>query len=427
MSRVQRGGLAVVALAGLLIAGGASAAARWRVRTVVGANRHVGYAQLAVSENGAAALAWLAGKGPQVCLGGSSCPKPPPWHGFSVMLARRTAANGLGRPIRLSAHAGWPVFVAQLSSGVTYVAWNGYRGGRWRIVAIDHGHRSAPSLLPVHAQLQGLYTGRSRQAAAVWVTVASPAFLIHYAFLGPHGRLHRQGHISMVSRQATYPGLAVNDSGDLAATWGRGPRWTIPMLALCDARNHCVTRQLAARTSQYVSPTVSLADDGTAVDLFGLHSLWGAVARVDRPGVSVVKIADGGRPVVTSDGNGGAASMFNPTPVTLAWTFLAPGHTAFTEPLRVPDPDASNSPVVSANLAGQFVAAWSDGDGQLRASVGAGTRPGRPVALVSPGFVTPAATTQLAGIDGRGNALVAWEGFGDQGWMGLFLASHSAR
>jgi hypothetical protein len=273
----------------------------------------------------------------------------------------------------LSSHGFGGLYVAQ-SASVTYVAWTELGHPGWRIAAIDQGRVSKPTVLPANAQLQGLFTGRSRQVAAVWITPASPAFFVHYAFLGVNGRLRRQGNISMMVRGVSYPEVAINDQGDLAVAWVDAPKaGGGTMLVLCDARGLCSRpRRLAvpvAQPSEVEEVAVSLADNGTAAVMAayfdggpypGLsRGLWTVVGHVDRHQESSSKLASWGElPVAVGSGAAGATAMFNTSSVTLAWTFLDPATGRFIRPMPVPGTGDSSPPSIAASLNGQFLAAW---------------------------------------------------------------------
>ena len=395
------------------------------------ADQQVFDTQLAISESGDAVVGWLQGRPPVVCAGGP-CLHPRPWHGFKVMVAQGTTAGGFGRPIEVNAHGYDDVFAAQLSSGISYLAWDPVKGRGWRIVAIDQGRVSKPMVLPADAQLQGLFTGRKREAAAVWATPGNPAWHLHYAFLGPNGRLGRQGTLALLRGDFTYPSIALNDRGQFAALWTKGSQSdSSAFLAVCDAHGRCSQphRLGAVVTSAY--NTVALTDRGTAVALVGARSgLWAAIARVGRSGVRSVRVSSTGiDPIAVPDGVGGVAATFVPSPTSVTWTFLDPSTGRFSglSPRTVP---AGAPPAeVAASLSGRFVFSWSASDG-LRVMTGAGTRVGQSTVILGSQDaeqgdfnVYDTLSDDYVGIDGRGNVVITWE----NGTHGLTAAVHLAR
>jgi hypothetical protein len=356
------------------------------------------------------------------------------------MFAPGTAAGGFGHPRQLSSKGRGGVYAAQLSSGVSYVAWNQVGSPSWRIAAIDHGHVSKPTVLPANAVLQGLFTGHSRQAVAVWITPGNHLSAVHYAFLGPRANLRRQGDIARVaSRNFTYPQIAVNDSGDLAAVWTEGPKLTAAELAWCDARGHCVSPKYLNIQSATPYLSIALTDQGTVAALVNARpsSIWTAVAHVGRSSVRVSRLAAGGAPMAVSEGQAGVAAMFSPSYRRLARTFLNPATGRFTTPERVRDSRANAPPQIAANLSGQFVASWFHAHGgsyELRASTGNGIN-ATPHSLreVAPAREHPGQpqsswtgelNTGVIGISGRGYAVVIWERLMSSGPHGLYVGLH---
>jgi hypothetical protein len=360
------------------------------------------------------------------------------------MFAQGTAGGGLGRRRELSAHGLGGVYAAQTSSGVSYVAWNEVGRG-WRIAAMAHGHTSRPTVLPARAKLQGLFNGHSRQVAAVWITPGHPRASVHYAFLDRHARLARQGNIARIAaRSFTYPQIALNDQGDLAAVWTqglgfRGAGGRTAELAWCDARGRCVRpRQLAVPgATPYLS--VAVTDRGAVVALVGAHPhLWAAVAHIGRPGVRVSRLAVGAAPMAVSEGSAGVAAMFSPRKNRLAWTFFDPARGRFTKPRAVPDSDANGPPQMAASLAGNVLASWfhpthrNGRPPELRVAIGKGTAAGkrRVVARAGQGPTQTASiwsaeqNIRTAGLSGKGSAMVIWERGTPQGPHGLYYAIH---
>ena len=411
---------------------------RWHTHRLVPAGKYVGGVQLAVSETGAAFLAWVQGTPPRICVHA-----PCGHRGFRVMFAQGTAGGGFGRSRELSADGLGGIYAAQLSAGISYVAWNEVARTRWRIVAIQHGHVSKPTVLPAGAKLQGLFTGHSRQVAAVWVSPGKPRWTVHYAFLDRHARLARQGNIAQIGAPSfTYPQIALNDQGDLAAIWaqgsrqhhGRGGAFPDVKLAWCDARGHCVASRRLAVPNPTPYLTVAVTDRGTVVALVGAHPrVWSAVAHVGRPGVRVSKLAVGASPMAVSQGVAGVAAMFSPRRGRLAWTFYDPAKGRFTRPRAVRDSSANGSPQLAASLAGQVLASWFHAtrrSSELRAVVGNGTKRSRRRVVASAGQ-RPAQTYSVwsaernigaSGISGRGNAIVTWELGTQNGPHGLYYA-----
>jgi hypothetical protein len=412
----------------------------WGEDVLVSASHHVSGTQLAVSESGAAVIGWLQGRGRAFCP--ESCPSGTrPFHGLRVMVARGTVAGGFGKPRELTAHGAGGLYVAQLSSGLTHVAWTVVGHQAWMIAAISHGHVSKPTVLPKDAQLQGLYTGRSRQAAAIWATPGNPRWSIHYAFLGPRGQLRRQGNIARLTRDFTYPRAALNDRGELAALWTQGTYK--PVLGLCTARGRCAAPRRLPIPG--LSMALALADDGAVVVLGGNkggvgglgpgpHPLQAVIAHVGRRKERVVTMpAAGFGAVATSDGRAGAVALVDPRRDSPAWTFLRAGSDTFTRPQptsdRMVDGDFT---VLAANLKGGFVAAWNhftafaNGSNEISASLGSGTKPREPVTIVG-ASQEPDPATIRTGIDGHSNAIVTWSQFSGQGTKGLFENIHLRR
>ena len=412
----------------------------WHAHVLAPASTYVGGSQLAVSETGAAVVAWVQGPPSNACGQVSCGGRGHPWPGFKVMDAQGTAGGGFGRARELSPHGLGGVYSAQLSSGISYVAWNetGRRG--WRIAAVSHGHVSKPTVLPADAKLQGLFTGHSRKVAAVWINPGYPRWSVHYAFLDRHARITRQGNIARIAAQSfTFPQISLNDQGDLAAMWTQGSRFRAgehrAELAWCNARGRCVAPRRLAMPGATPYLTVAVTDRGTVVGLVGAHPrVWTVVAHVGRPGVRVSALAVGGAPIAVSQGRGGVAAMFSPRQSRLAWTFFDPSRSRFTKPRAVPDPRANAVPQLAANLAGEVVASWfhttrrNGRPAELRAVIGSGTSPGRRKVVVSAGQ-GPAQSTSMwsaeqnvhvVGISGNGNAVITWTRATPQGPRGLF-------
>jgi hypothetical protein len=361
------------------------------------------------------------------------------------MEAQGTAGGGFGRPHELSPHGLGGVYTAQVSSGISYVAWNETDRRGWRIAAISHGHISRPTVLPADAKLQGLFSGHSRQVAAVWITPGYRRWAVHYAFLDRHARIARQGNIARIAaRSFTYPQISLNDEGDLAAIWTEGSRFrtgaNAAELAWCDARGRCVAPKQLAIPGATPYLTVAVTDRGTVVGLVGAHPrVWTVFAHVGRPGVRVSSLAVGGAPIAVSQGSAGAAAMFSPSKNRLAWTFFDPARGRFTKPRAVLDSSANAVPQLAANLSGEVIASWFHTTGQngrhaeLRAVTGSGTSSGRRRVVVSAGQA-PGQTTSMwsaeqnarvVGISGKGNAVITWIRATPQGPRGLFYDTHS--
>jgi hypothetical protein len=399
--------------------GDGAAGAVWHVGTIVSRNTFTADPQLAVSDSGDAVLGWVQGRAPVVCSEGPCRQPGGPWRGFKVMVAQGTAAGGLGRPIELSAHGYGHVFVAQLSSGVSYLAWDPFKGRGWRLVAVDRGRVSRPTVLPVNAQLQGLFTGRKREAAAVWATPGNPAWEIHYAFLGTRGRLGRQGNLAQITgHDFTYPSVAINDRGELAAVWTTAPQFgNRVFLATCDVRARCSEPRPLALPAAKPYANVALTDSGTVAVTVGARSgLWAAIGQVDRAGVQRMRVASTGtEPFAAPDGVAGVAATFTPASDSIAWTFLNPSTGRFSRPMIRSATAGASPPEVAASLSRRFVFDWPASNG-LRASTGVGTRAGRP--KVIPGSRDAAQpnfnpydipSDSYIGIDGRGDAIVTWQ------------------
>lgn len=407
------------------------------MQTIASHNEFVSDTQVAVSESGAAVLAWIQGRPPEACT--EACrPTGPPFRGFEVMASQGTAARGFRRPIKLSANGNGHVFVAQLSSGVSYVAWDPHRGKGWRIVAIDHGRASRPTVLPDDAQLQGLFTGREREAAAVWATPGNP-WNIHYAFLGPSGHLGRQGTLAPITgREFSYPSIALNDRGDLAAVWMAGPKeFTKPaFMAVCDAKDRCTHPRALPLPPARTSVSVALTDQGAVFALEGSHSgVWAAIAHVDKAKVREVKVAPaGGWPIAVPDGMAGIAVTFMPSDSSVAQAIFDPTTGRFRRlATRSALANTGYPEQVAASLSGRSVFEWLTSC-CLRALSGSGTRtrratdvPASKGANLTEGFnaqVQDGPSDQDIGIDGRGNTIFTWVGFGGTHYRGLYAAFH---
>jgi hypothetical protein len=354
------------------------------------------------------------------------------------MTSQGTTGGGFGRPIKLSANGDGHVFAAQLSSGVSYVAWDPYTGKGWRIVAIDRGRRSRPTVLPADAQLQGLFTGREREAAAVWATPGSP-WNIHYAFLDPHGKLGRQGTLAPIQgHEFSYPSIALNDRGDLAAVWMAGPgEFTKPAyMAMCDFRGRCTAPRRLPLPPATTSVSVALSDRGAAFALEGSHSgLWAAIAHVGQANMRAVRVASrGGWPLAVPDGMAGVAVTFMPSDGRVAQAIFDPTTGRFSRPTtRSALANVGYPEQVAASLSGRSVFSWLTSC-CLRSASGSGTRTGRATAVpasmganLAEGVnaqVQDGPSDQDIGIDGRGNTVFTWEAFGGNHTRGLYAAIH---
>ncbi len=412
----------------------------WRVQTVVSHARLVSDAQVAVSESGAAVLAWIQGRPPAVCSQGPCRQPGGPFRGFQVMASQGTATKGFDRPIKLSANGDGHIFAAQLSSGVSYVAWDPYKGKGWRIAAIDHGRPSGPTVLPADAQLQGLFTGREREAAAVWATPGNP-WNLHYAFLDPRGHLGRQGTLApLAGHEFGYPSIAINDRGDLAAVWMAGPKefTKTALMAVCDARGRCAHPRALPLPQAVTSVSVALSDRGAVFALEGSHSgLWAAIGHVDQAKVRAVRVASGGGwPIAVSDGLAGAAVTFLPADGKVAQTIFDPTTGRFSKPVtRSALADVGYPEQVAASLSGRSVFTWLTSC-CLRAVSGSGTRTGQDTDVPGSKVANQQGTNAQVqdgpgdgyiGIDGRGNEVLTWKGFGGSYTRGLYAAIHRIR
>jgi hypothetical protein len=413
----------------------------WQVQTIASNSRFVSDTQMAVSESGDAVLGWIQGRPPVTCSQGPCRQPGPPFRGFKVMASQGTTAGGFGRPMELSANGYGQVFAAQISSGISYVAWDPYRGEAWRIVAIDQGHVSKPTLLPADAQLQGLFTGQEQEAAAVWATPGHP-WNVHYAFLDPLGHLARQGTLTLLKgSEFDYPSIALNDRGDLAAVWTAGPKeFTNPaFMAVCDAQGRCTHPRALPLPPAHLSVSVALNDQGEAFALEGSSSgLWAAIAQVDQAKVRTVRVdSTGSWPLVVPDGVSGAAVTFMPSENTVAQAIFDPATGRFTKPtVRSARSDSGYPEQVAASLTGRSVFTWLISC-CMRVVSGTGTQTGRATrvpastgANLTEGFnsnVQDGPSNQDIGIDGQGNAVFTWNGFDDNAFHGLYAALHHAR
>jgi hypothetical protein len=357
--------------------------------------------------------------------------------------------GGFSKPHELSASGFGGLYVAELSSGMTYVAWDEERGStsplRWKLAVLRDGRLMRTEVLPTG--LEGLVSDGSRKVAAVWGTYSAT----HFAFLRPSGQLQRRLSIQGVDldTNATVPGVAVNDRGDLALVGIRirGHNEAGRMLVLCPSAGGCERPiRLPVRSAYNQTTAVALNASGTATAFDGglgeSHaSLWGVTAHVGRTKDRVRRITrDGQWPVAATEGRTGAVALFEPIVKsrsdTIALTFFKTKTDTFTKPQPVPDPHVETSPVpvIAANTKGEFVAAWghflhfaSYGDqpnDDVRATIGTGTTPGPPV-TIAPVTDFPWWASLQTGIDGHGDAIVTWSRFGGHGNHGLFEAIHA--
>ena len=275
----------------------------------------------------------------------------------------------------------------------------------------------------------------------MWATPGSP-WNIHYAFLDSHGHLGGQGTLApLKGPEFAYPSIALNDRGDLAAVWMAGPKeFTKPaFMAVCDARGRCAPPQGLPLPPATTSVSVALTDRGAAFALEGSHSgLWAAIAHVDRAKVRAVRVAStGGWPLAVPDGMAGMAATFMPSDSTAAQAIFDPTTDRFSRPtIRSTLANEGYPEQVAASLSGRSIFSWLTSC-CLRAVTGLGTRTGRATnvpaskgANLAEGLnsqVQDGPSDQDIGIDGQGNAVFTWEGFGGDHTRGLYAAIHPAR
>jgi hypothetical protein len=459
------------------------AAAGWGpVRTVFPISEHAFAPTLAVNEGGRAVAAWFSGSPPRVtasaiAAGTSSGPSTgsaaaPSAHtafaGIRIMAALGTAGGGVGRPVTIGRNGDdeqGGVMSAMSGAGVGYVTWQ--EADHWDL-AVARGARFAAARalsLPAGAQVIALASGRSGPVDVVWIR-----FGVHGApglYAAPLTGTGAIGHTLTVADLGSLASdieVVLNDSGALAATWVNGEQGLDPRkpalypavrAVLCPADSRCravQTLRLGPRAHQFVNTAITLSDNDTATILdggvtevlhggepveIGPHGLWGAVSRHGRPFRLTPEISPTGNfPVASASGRGGAVAMFNVgvAPIdTLAYASLRARGARFTASTVLPDHETINQPVVASNLAGNTVGAWFDSPREvtnaqdsIHAVLGPATHLSAP-ATVAPPSSDVAPDLLAAGIDGRGNAIILWEGVGSDGFShGIFAAlSHT--
>ncbi len=349
------------------------------------------------------------------------------------MVARGTVAGGFGNPLQLTAHGDGLVYVAQLSSGATYVAWDQLPDALWKIAVIRKDHLSRPVALPHIGFLQRLVSDHGTKVAAVWGSYRST----HYAFLGPNGQLRHRGSVAVqlpLGSNGPLP-VAVNERGDFAAVGTHGHSQT-PMLVLCPGMARCDQPIRLPSRGEYQTNTVALSDSGSATALGANNQhgrLWGVVAHVGHARHHVRMISRAGEfPVAAAQGRSGAVALFS-TRATAAWLFVKPRSDTFTTPRPIRDPNVETFPTLAANLNGDFLAAWGHNtnyrgqpSAEVRASIGAGTTPGQTVTIAPASSGTDTSNLQT-GIDDNGDAIITWSQFYSDGPQGLFVATHIHR
>lgn len=403
-------GLAALVVAGSSTAAGTQTGTYWSTpRVLVPLSRNANSPELAVGGDGVMAAGWLAGTPPVVTSGGTgttgtqpSTPRPlPPWYGHKVTIDRGRTTRGFGRPVVLSRRAQGSLHVAISGSGTTYVAWSPFpRGGPVIAYASQGGSFSrARRFLPAGAQLIAFASGPDGPVLAVWDEF--PPLRLHehasidYAPLEPDGRL---GHAVVVSNlqgdDSAQIAVSVNDGGGLAAAWvrGVGSPASVVRAVVCSAAGSCTLTPAVERYTAPFDVGVALSDDGTVSVVSDVGTDGGVLAAVSHNGGPFSRgqrlASAGDAPVAAADATGGALTVFNDgdgAPARdLKWALLPTNGENFTRAITIPDPNEIYTPALAANLAGDFVIAWSDqtdtSNSSLAAAVGAGGRPGQAAA-----------------------------------------------
>lgn len=444
------GGAVVAVVAGAAAQSGAAPGAAWSTpRALVASSQYAFSPELAVSEDGEAVAGWFGGTPPRIFAGTGrvGAVAAAKWTGATVVVDRGTVAGRFELPVVLSRHGSDQpdgLHVALSGSGVAYAVWSEFPGGAWMVAAAPRdGVFSTPRrLLPDGGQLVALAAGRAGPVLAVWGEF--PPLRLHeqasldYARLGSDGRLGRTVVLSnLQGDDSAQIAVAANDDGALVAAWvrGVGSPDSVVRAVRCTATGRCtVTPSVESFHSAPFNVAVTLADDGTASVVSDVGTNSGVLAAVSRNGgpFSLARrlASAGDTPVATADGTHGALTAFNgDTAYDPEWSLLPASGTRFTKARAVGDANAIYPPVLSANLAGQFVIAWNDQGGttanpaysSVAAATGTGQRLSRPAVIAANDV---AAQTIKTGIDGAGNAIVIWNKWVDNEPRGVFAAVH---
>jgi hypothetical protein len=167
--------------------------------------------------------------------------------------------------------------------------------------------------------------------------------------------------------------------------------------------------------------------------------VWAAIAHVDQSQIRGVRVAStGGWPIAVSDGTAGAAATYMPSDGTVAQAIFDPATGRFSKPtIRPTIANIGYPEQVAASLSGHSVFSWLSSC-CLRTVSGSGARTGQaqnvPASKVA-NQQEESTNPQLQdgprdgyiGIDGRGNAVFTWEGFGTDHTQGLYAAIHHTR
>jgi hypothetical protein len=422
--------------------------ASWSTPSVLApASRYASSPRLAVSEDGDALVAWYgppeppskAKAGPIRDRQGSSSADRQPWSGSSVMVDTGTVAGGFDAPTMLTEHAVGELDVAISGTGVRYVTWRSYGGGRMIAVAAPGAPFSPARALPMPvAQLLASPAG---PVAAVWQTRAT----IHYALLEASGEPRRPVSLpGQIEREGDT--LALNDLGAFAAVqntadFGEGTKPPHPIVHLCDAVGRCLrshSLQLGhAPAGSEENDAVALSDDGALTVLASFSKalrapgpnrpggLWSTTRSPDGRWSPPQGISDGGElPLAASDGDSSAVTVFQHfwSP-QLQWlkdrievSALPSGSARFVPPRLVRGVEAANPAALATNQHGRLLVAWIKEAGVL-----GGERSTAGVYAVSGSAADPPAArlvwagevgeeTPVAGIDAAGQSLIVWSG-----------------
>jgi hypothetical protein len=446
------GGAVMAVVAGAAAQSGAAPGAAWSTpRALVPSSQYAFSPALAVGEDGEAIAGWFGGTPPQVVMGAARAVavRAAKWTGSTVVVDRGTVVGGFKLPVVLSRHGtDQPngLHVALSGPGVAYAAWSEFPGAWMVATAPPNGEFSAPRpLLPAGGQLIALASGTAGPVLAVWAEF--PPLRLHqhgsldYARLGPGGQLGRTVMLSSLQGDdSAQTAVAVNDRGALVAAWvrGVGSPASVVRAVLCTATGRCaVTPSVESFRTAPFNVAVALAGDGTASVVSDVGINGGVLAEASRDGgpfsLAQRLASTGSAPVATADGLDGALAVFTGQiggfARGLVWSLLPATGTRFAKARAVGDPNAIYSPVLAANLAGQFVIAWNDQAGtnanaaysSVAAATGSGQRLSRP-AVIAPSDV--AAQTIKTGIDGAGNAIVIWNKWVGHEPRGVFAAVH---
>lgn len=418
---------------------------------------------LAVDASGRAVAAWFGGTPPRVSAGGGAA-RVAATSGVTIVAVLGSARGGFGTPLVIGGNGidvEGDIQAATSGRGEAYVAWESGSGAEIATAAGDRFGAPRGLALPDDGQLLQLVSGLSGPVFAVWYGYhvrSAPA--LEYAPLTAAGTLGRTITVAHLGSPSSNIEFAVNDHGAVAASWVNGEQGLDPShpnafprvrAELCSPRGRCVAPQtlsLGPRAHQYENTATTISDDGTATVVaggqteklidgvpweIGPHGLWGAVSRHGARFQPTGEISStGDHPVAVARGRSGATTMFNvglPPIDTFADATIGSSGSHFMAPTVVPDHETINAPALASDLAGTTVAAWLDSPrGVTNAGDSVHAAIGRSGSLGAPETVAAAASSTVgglltSGIDGRGNAIVLWEGVGAGGFShGIFAA-----